>query len=86
MRICEDRNLPLYHKLLETTNDKNALIKLLKESDKRYNSGLFEDCSIYYDLDENLINEIIEELYYPKTPYLFNIIEPNLLGKFMNNF
>jgi len=86
LRICEDRNLPLYHKLLETTHDKNALIKLLKESDKRYNSGLFEDCSIYYDLDENLINEIIEELYYPKTPYLFNIIEPNLLGKIYEQF
>lgn len=86
LRICEDRNLPLYHKLTETTKDKKELIKLLKESDKRYNSGLFEDSSIYYELDENLINEIIESLYYPKSPYLFNIIEPNLLGKIYEQF
>lgn len=86
LRICEDRNLPLYHKLTETANDKKELIKLLKESDKRYNSGLFGDSSIYYELDEDLINEVIESLYYPKSPYLFNFIEPNLLGKIYEQF
>lgn len=86
LRICEDRNLPLYHKLIETKNDKKELIKLLKESDKRYNSGLFSDYSIYSELDENLINEILEGLYYPQSPYLFNIIEPNLLGKIYEQF
>ena len=86
LRICEDRNLPLYYKLAETVTDKKELIKLLKESDKRYNSGLFADSSIYYELDEKLINEIIESLYYPQSPYLFNIIEPNLLGKIYEQF
>ena len=86
LRICEDRNLPLYHKLIETTKDKKELLKLIKESDKRYNSGLFSDSSIYYELDENLLNEIIESLYYPQSPYLFNIIEPNLLGKIYEQF
>ena len=29
---------------------------------------------------------MIEGLYYPQSPYLFNIIEPNLLGKIYEIF
>lgn len=29
---------------------------------------------------------MIEMLYYPKTPYLFNIIEPSVLGKIYESF
>ena len=29
---------------------------------------------------------MIEDLYYPQSPYLFNIIEPNLLGKIYEIF
>lgn len=29
---------------------------------------------------------MIEGLYYPKSPYLFNFIEPNLLGKIYEMF
>ena len=29
---------------------------------------------------------MIEVLYYPKTPYLFNVIEPSVLGKIYESF
>jgi len=85
LRICEDRNLPLYHKLKETISDPNQLHEKLSElfqaADKRYNSGLFAGESVIFDLSSNAIVDIIEGLYYPKSPYLFSIIESNLLGK-----
>ena len=85
LRICEDRNLPLYHKLSETIKDPNQLhdklAELFRAADKRYNSGLFKGDSVVFDLSSNAISEMIEGLYYPKSPYLFSIIESNLLGK-----
>ena len=85
LRICEDRNLPLYHKLSETITDPAQLhyrlAELFRAADKRYNSGLFEGDSVVFDLSSKAITDIIEGLYYPKSPYLFSIIESNLLGK-----
>ncbi|MGD9569432.1 MAG: Eco57I restriction-modification methylase domain-containing protein [Sedimentibacter sp.] len=90
LRICEDKNLPLYHKLKDTINDetliKNKLEKLFRVADRRYNSGMFEGDNIIFDLNNQIIIDIIESLYYPQSPYLFNIIEPNLLGKIYEVF
>lgn len=86
LRICEDRNLPTYHKLCDATDDMGYIVKLIRESDKQYNSGLFKDDSVYYELDESLIKDIVKGLYYPHSPYLFNIIESNILGKVYEEF
>lgn len=90
LRICEDRKLPLYMKLYETVEDKATLQKVLttvfKEADKRYNSGLFKNDTPIFDLDCDIIFEMIESLYYPKTPYMFTIIEPSILGKIYESF
>lgn len=90
LRICEDRNLPLYYKLKETLQNQNQLKQKLNElfrnADKRYNSGLFEREYIIFDLNNQIIFDIIEKLYYPQSPYLFNIIESNLLGKIYEMF
>ncbi len=90
LRICEDRKLPLYKKLYETAEDKatlrEALVETFKEADRRYNSGLFKNDTSILDLDCDIIFEMITSLYYPKTPYLFTIIEPNILGKIYESF
>lgn len=90
LRICEDRKLPLYMKLYEMVEDRASLQKVLttvfKEADKRYNSGLFKNDSPIFDLGCDIIFEIIESLYYPKTPYMFTIIEPSILGKIYESF
>lgn len=90
LRICEDKNLPLYHKLRDTISDE-ALIKvkleeLFRAADRRYNSGMFEGENLIFDLNNQIIIDIVESLYYPQSPYLFNIIEPNLLGKIYEMF
>ncbi|WP_418968485.1 Eco57I restriction-modification methylase domain-containing protein [Alloscardovia omnicolens] len=90
LRICEDKSLPLYHKLQDTVSDSKQLQAKLEElfrsADRRYNSGLFSGDDIVFDLSSAIISEMIKGLYYPQSPYLFNIIEPNLLGKIYELF
>lgn len=90
LRICEDRKLPLYKKLYEMISDKTELQRILtetfREADKKYNSGLFKGENPIFDLSADVIFDMIEMLYYPKTPYLFNIIEPSVLGKIYESF
>lgn len=90
LRICEDKNLPLYHKLKDTITDptqlKDKLEELFRSADRRYNSGMFSGDDIIFDLSCEVIKDMITGLYYPQSPYLFNIIEPNLLGKIYEMF
>jgi len=90
LRICEDKNLPLYHSLKDTTDNpeqlQSELETLFRAADHRYNSGMFSGEDIIFDLSSNTIGEIISALYYPQSPYLFNIIEPNMLGKIYEMF
>ncbi len=90
LRICEDKQLPLYHNLNRTIKDpetlKTELEILFQQADKRYNAGLFSGEKIIFDLNNNIIIDIIESLYYPQTSYLFNIIDPNILGKIYEMF
>lgn len=90
LRICEDRKLPLYKKLYEMIKDRDELQRVLtetfREADRRYNSGLFKGDNPIFDLNSKIIYEMIESLYYPKTPYIFTIIEPSILGKIYESF
>ena len=85
LRICEDNNLPLYQNLKSVAGDKEKLKSemhlLIAAADKRYNSGLFKSDDAILDLSVDAIWNVIDSIYYPKSPYLFNVIEPSLLGK-----
>lgn len=90
LRICEDKNLPLYHRLQDTISEpaqlQARLEELFRAADHRYNSGMFSGEDIIFDLSSAVISDMIKGLYYPQSPYLFNIIEPNLLGKIYEMF
>lgn len=90
LRICEDRKLPLYKKLYEMAENKTELQATLtdtfKAADRKYNSGLFKGKNPIFDLNSDVIFNMIEMLYYPKTPYMFNVIEPSVLGKIYESF
>lgn len=90
LRICEDKNLPLYHRLQDTVSEpaqlQAKLEELFRAADHRYNSGMFSGEDIIFDLSSAVISDMIKGLYYPQSPYLFNIIEPNLLGKIYEMF
>ena len=91
LRICEDRNLPLYHNLQETLEDENVikekLLNLLEHADTKYNSGLFDDENeIIIDLSNDVIMDIIKSLYYPQSPFIFRVIDANILGEIYELF
>lgn len=84
LRICEDNNLPLYHNLKTVAEDKDKLKdeihSLIAAADRRYNSGLFKNDDAILDLSVDAIWNIIDSIYYPKSPYLFDVLDPSLLG------
>lgn len=88
LRICEDKNLPVYHRLceLDATNVDASILELLKAADRRYNSGLFSQTSAIRFIDDSVVNTIIEALYYPQSPYLFDIIDSNIFGQIYEMF
>ncbi|POZ57071.1 Type IIS restriction enzyme Eco57I [Lysinibacillus sphaericus] len=88
LRICEDKNLPLYHKL-DDSLDKNVkyqLLEIIKNADKKYNSGIFESSEILDLIEDATLTKIIKSLYYPISPYAFSILEPNILGEIYELF
>ncbi|MEL4026039.1 Eco57I restriction-modification methylase domain-containing protein [Lysinibacillus endophyticus] len=90
LRICEDRNLPIYHNLQKTIEHpddvQNEMLKMFKEADLKYNSGLFDGDNIIFDLNNKVIMDIVNTLYRPQSPYEFSVIEANLLGEIYENF
>lgn len=90
LRICEDRNLPIYHRLQQTLDDEillqQGLDVIFREADRRYNSGLFSGENIIFNLSNEIIMDMIKNLYYPQSPYVFNVIESNLLSQIYEMF
>lgn len=88
LRICEDKNLPLYHKLGDSLDNKvkPQLIEIIEVADKKYNSGIFEDSEVLELIEEETLTEIVKSLYYPVSPYAFSILEPSILGEIYELF
>lgn len=90
LRICEDRNLPTYHKLQETIIEpakvKKELLDVLRAADKKYNSSLFEDNQLILEISDEIILDIIKSLYYPQSPFVFSVLEANILGEIYELF
>ena len=73
-------------------------IKLCKKADKKYNSGLFhfteeKHINLSADtltpeliIDDTILKEIIENLYYPDSPYEFSMISTEILGNIYEQF
>lgn len=90
LRVCEDRDLEVYKTLLNYANqaDFNALINKFKQSDKKYNAGLFN-----HDLIDEIISNnssafwiIIKQLYFPESTYSFSVFASDILGSIYEIF
>ncbi|MFA5513271.1 MAG: DNA methyltransferase, partial [Candidatus Kapaibacterium sp.] len=86
LRICEDRGIELENNLFNTIgNNSYQKLKLLFHSaDQKYNSGLFDykkdKITDNLIIDDKILKNIIEEMYYPKSPYEFSVIPVEILG------
>ncbi|MCK5565102.1 MAG: N-6 DNA methylase [Planctomycetes bacterium] len=101
LRICEDRGIEQYARLLAQTNGGNVyqrLFTLFERADERYNSGLFhfqkekerpgqpDDLSPNLIIDDKPLRDIIKSLYYPDSPYEFSVLPADILGHVYEQF
>ena len=90
LRVCEDRNIETYQRLLQIAekDDGNELIGKFREADRKYNSGLFAE-RLSSDIVCNIRSSfwtIIRQLYYPESPYSFSVLSSDILGRIYEIF
>ncbi|OGF01638.1 MAG: hypothetical protein A2509_02270 [Candidatus Edwardsbacteria bacterium RIFOXYD12_FULL_50_11] len=93
LRICEDRNLEASENLkglLTSENIYKRLINLFKLADDRYNAGLFDftkdQITTRLKIDDKTLSEIIGQMYYPASPYVFSQMPIEILGQVYEQF
>ncbi len=102
LRICEDRGIEFYGKLMALQNGTRIyqrLFQLFRQADNRYNSGLFHfrpekerpDDSLDrltpdLSIDDRALKDILKNLYYPDSPYEFSVLPANILGQVYEQF
>jgi len=86
LRISEDRGVEDSKQLFNASfnNVYSNLKKLFHLADRKYNSGLFDftkdRITDTLKIDDKVLKEIIEEMYYPKSPYEFSVIPVEIMG------
>ncbi|MGS0707711.1 Eco57I restriction-modification methylase domain-containing protein [Acinetobacter sp. ANC 3781] len=91
LRICEDRDIEKYQNLKKLSGKSSftSFMKELKRADEFYDSGLFrliDDEAFNITISDNTLNEVINELYYPLSPYTFAVVETEVLGEIYEQF
>jgi type I restriction-modification system DNA methylase subunit len=100
LRICEDRGIEPYGKLMALQNGVNVYARLREmfhDADDRYNSGLFhfkrekgrdapDELTLNLEIDDKPLKEIFKNLYYPDCPYEFSVLGADILGSVYEQF
>ncbi|OGS96809.1 MAG: restriction endonuclease subunit R [Gallionellales bacterium RIFCSPLOWO2_02_FULL_57_47] len=101
LRICEDRGIEPYGRLMALQNGVNVygrLRELFRDADERYNSGLFhfkrekgraeapDELTLNLEIDDKPLKEIFRNLYYPDCPYEFSVLGADILGSVYEQF
>jgi len=87
LRMCEDRGIEGKDRLLKVADTKDVIQirRLFKELDDRYNTGLFDVTNDPFQakiaINTDLFLEIVEEIYSPKSPYSFSVLDAEFLGQ-----
>jgi type I restriction-modification system DNA methylase subunit len=93
LRFCEDRSVEPYGQLKQEMA-KGELYKnlftLFKKADAKYNSGLFDfkkdTITPSLKVDNKVIRNIVEDLYYPNCRYEFSVMPVEILGNAYEQF
>jgi predicted type IV restriction endonuclease/predicted RNA methylase len=102
LRICEDRGIEFYGKLMALQNGTRIyqrLFQLFRQADDRYNSGLFhfrpekerpgdslDNLTPELSIDDRILKDILKNLYYPDSPYEFSVLPADILGQVYEQF
>jgi type I restriction-modification system DNA methylase subunit len=101
LRICEARDLETFEQLRALLNGGQTyerLQELFRRADMRYNSGLFhfeqerdraeapDTLTPTLAIDDKVLKDILEHLYYPQSPYEFSVLPADILGHVYERF
>lgn len=91
LRICEDREIEKYENLRNLNEGAtfDALMAELRRADAFYDSGIFrllDDEPLGVRINDQTLQGIISELYYPQSPYTFSVVETEVLGQIYEQF
>ena len=93
LRIAEDRSVEPYGNLQQAIKQGDFYSNLLhqfQQADDKYNSGLFDfrkdKISRTLSVDNKVLKTIINELYYPESPYEFSVLSVEILGSAYEQF
>ena len=101
LRICEDRGVERDEQLKEIASGNEiykGLVQLFQKADARYNSGLFhfkdekeqsspaDSLTLGLNVDDKVLRDILLNLYYPDSPYVFKEIPSDILGQVYERF
>jgi type I restriction-modification system DNA methylase subunit len=101
LRICEERDIEIYGGLKEIKGKEiyKKLCNIFLDAEIKYNSGLFyfndkkgksdsfpEGSQLKLKIDDAPLNEILEKLYPPESPYEFSVLPVEILGQVYEQF
>lgn len=86
LRFVEDNKYESLYKLREEILKHDNYKDYFKELDKKYNSELFIESKIINDLSNEVLLEIVNDLYFPNVSFDFSIIDLSILSKIYENF
>jgi adenine-specific DNA-methyltransferase len=91
LRIAEDKGIEDADLLKTVSQCKNVyahLNQLFINANNKYNAGLFktEDWIENVAIDDKVLQNIIVNLYYPKSPYEFSVLPIEILGNIYEKF
>jgi type I restriction-modification system DNA methylase subunit len=93
LRFCEDRSVEPYGQLQSAASKGNAynnLFELFEQADTKYNSGLFDfekdQLTSKLKIDNKVVKNIVEDLYYPQCRYEFSVMPVEVLGNAYEQF
>nr|QNO57799.1 hypothetical protein OHAEDELL_00027 [Methanosarcinales archaeon ANME-1 ERB7] len=93
LRICEDRGIEHYGQLQTKAESGDVYLHLLnhfKLAESKYDSGIFDfdtdRITPALTIDDKVLKTIIQDLYYPKSPYEFSVLGVEILGNVYEQF
>jgi len=93
LRMAEDRGIEIYGNLREIAGKTDIypqLTKFYKQADDKYNAGLFDfnedTLTPGLFIDDKVLKPILENLYYPNSPYEFSVLPVEILGQVYEQF
>ena len=84
LRSCEDRGIEPYERLRQSV-EAGEFEARLAAADKAYNAGLFV-ALVDRPVSAPTLRAVVDEMYWPKSPFVFSVIEPEFLAAVYEQF